>query len=116
MSCMAKPVARDSKHIQNSQIGMEKPVAWDSVIEFDLETPQEYETSVESIPFRERVYIRVRIMMNRHRGDRMEDFDRHPLIWGMFMFSTISAAVFAQERLLGQFAFHQKYRRTTCKK
>ena len=108
-----EPVAWDSNQIQNSQTGTGKPVAWDSVIEIDLETPQEYETSVESIPLMERVHTRLRIMMNRHPGDRMEDLDKHSLMWGMFVSRTMNATVFLGEDFLDKFAFHQKYRRKT---
>ena len=89
-----KPVAVNVNQIQNSQTGSVKPVAWDSVIETDLDSPQEHEPSVESIPFKERVYARLRIMMNRHLGDRMDDLDKNSLIWEMFMSSTMNAAVF----------------------
>ena len=98
-----KPDASDSNQIQNSQSGTGKPVAWDSVIEIDLETPQEYETSVESIPLMERVHTRLRIMMNRHPGDRMEDLDKHSLMWWMFVSRTMNATVFLGEDFLDKF-------------
>ena len=66
---------------ERSITGTGKPFAGDSVLEIDLETPQEYETSVESIALMERVHIRLRITMNRHTGGRMEDLDMHALIW-----------------------------------
>ena len=67
---------------QNSQTRAGKPVAGDSeVIKIDLESPQEHEISAESVPFMERVQTRLRIMMNRHRGERMDDLDKNSLIW-----------------------------------
>ena len=45
----------------------------------DLETPQEYEIFVESIKFMERVNTRLRIIMNRPPGDRMNGRYRQAL-------------------------------------
>ena len=59
-----------------------KPVAWNSVIDVDLETSREYNLSAESVSFTERVNTRLRMI------------DKHSLIWSMFMSPTMYAAVF----------------------
>ena len=79
---------------QNPSAGTWRPVAWDSeVINIDLESPEEYEISADSIPHMERGYSKVRLMMNRKPGDGTDDFDENLLISGMFMSSPWNAAV-----------------------
>ena len=41
-----------------------------------------------------------------------EDSEKHSVIWGMFMSSTLQSSVFMVEELLRQLAFHQEYKRS----
>ena len=71
--------------MQDSKVGTGEPVGWDSVIDVDLETSREYNLlSAESVSFKERVNTRLRIMLNRLPRDKMNDIDKHCLIWGNF--------------------------------
>ena len=40
------------------------------------------------------MYDPLRKMLNRSPEDSMQDIDKRPLIWGMFMSSTLEASVF----------------------
>ena len=53
---------------------------------------REYNLSAGS--FMERVDARLRTMINRLLGEKIDDTDKHSLIWGMFMSSSMNAAVF----------------------
>ena len=57
-------------------------------------------------------------MLNRPPGDKMEDIDKHCLMWGIFVSSPMNAAVFSWTRLLRKFALHQENQdeRPTVKK
>ena len=84
----------NSNQMQDSSAG--QCVAWDSVIHVDLETHNEHNIlSAESVSLRERVKTRLSMMMNRPPGDNMDDIDKHSLIWGLFMSSTMNADVFS---------------------
>ena len=89
-----RPAALSTSQNQNPSAGTWRPVAWDSdVTNIDLESPEEYEISADSIPHMERGYSKVRLIMNRKPGDGTDDLDKNSLIWGMFMSSTWNAAV-----------------------
>ena len=88
-----KPVALNSNQMQDSLACTVQPVAWDSVIDVDLETSREYNLSAESVSLMERVNTRLRMMMNRLPGDRMDDLDKHSLKRCMLKSSSINAAV-----------------------
>ena len=110
ISSTGEPVAWDSNRMQDSKVGTGEPVGWDSVIDVDLETSREYNLlSAESVSFKERVNTRLRIMLNRLPGDKMDDIDKHCLIWEISVFNN-ERCRFSWERLLRQFALHQKYR------
>ena len=75
-------------------------------------TEAESEMSLESRSFLHRVNDQVRKRQNQSSKDATKDSDKHSVIWGMFMSSTLQASVFMGEELLRQLAFHQKYRRS----
>ena len=58
----AKPVARESNQVQNSQVE-----AWNSVIDIDLEKPKEY--NFPTGKFMEKVDARLRRMISRLLGE-----------------------------------------------
>ena len=89
-----QPVAVNSNQMQDSSAG--QSVAWDSVIPVDLETHNEYNIlSAESNSLRERGNTRLSMRMNRPPGDNMDNIDKHSLIWGLFVSSTMNAEVFS---------------------
>ena len=62
--------------MKNSEIGMAKPVAQDTVIDVDLEASEGYSIlSAKSILFQERMNERLRMMLNRHQGEKMDGID-----------------------------------------
>ena len=66
---------------QNSSASTGRPVAWDSdIINIDLESPQEHEASVASVPHMEQVYSKLRQQMGRNPGGGMDDLDKNSLI------------------------------------
>ena len=67
-----KTVAWKMNQMKNSETGMAKPVTRDTVIDVDLEASEGYSIlSAESILFQERVNERLRMMLNRHPGEKM---------------------------------------------
>ena len=52
------------------------------------------EVSLKSTSFLHRLNDRVRKILDHSSKDAMQDIDKHSLIWGMFMFSTVEAYVF----------------------
>ena len=59
-----------------------EPIIQDSVTDVDLETSRGYYLlSAEAVSFREKVNATLRVMLNRPPGDKMDDMDKHCLIW-----------------------------------
>ena len=59
-----------------------KPIIQDSVTDVDLETSRGYYLlSAEAVSFREKVNATLRVMLNRPPGDKMDDMDKHSVIW-----------------------------------
>ena len=72
-----------------------RPVTQNPVTDIDVETSRGYNLlSAESVSFRKRVETRLRVMLNCPPGDKMEDIDKHCLIWRIFLSSSMNAAVF----------------------
>ena len=57
-------------------------------------TEAESEMLLESRSFLHRVNDQVRKMQNQSSKDATKDSDKHSVIWGMFMSSTLQASVF----------------------
>ena len=57
-------------------------------------TVAESDLSLKSRSFLHRVNDRVRKLLDRSSKDAMQDSNKHSLIWGMFMSSTLEASVF----------------------
>ena len=57
-------------------------------------TEAESELSLESRTFLHRVNDQVRKMQNQSSKDATKDSDKHSVIWGMFMSSTLRASLF----------------------
>ena len=64
------------------------------MIDMDSDTAAESNLSPKSRSFLHRVNDRVRKMLDRSPEDAMQDIDKHSMIWGMFMSSTLEASVF----------------------
>ena len=60
----------------------------------DSYTEAESEMSLKSRSFLHRVNDRVRKMLDQSSKDATQDSNKHSLIWGMFMFSTLEASIF----------------------
>ena len=60
----------------------------------DSYTEAESETSLKTRSFLHRVNDHVRKMLDQSSKDATPDSDKHSLIWGMFMSSTLQASVF----------------------
>ena len=76
-------------------------------------TEAESELSLESRSFLHRVNDQVRKRQNQFSKDATIDSDKHSVIWGMFLSSTLQASICIHgEELLRQLAFHQKYRKS----
>ena len=71
-------------------------------------TEAESEMLLESRSFLHRVNDHVRKRQNQSSSDATKDSDKHSVMWGMFMSSTLQASVFMVKNYS---AFHQKYRR-----
>ena len=79
----------------NSQTGTGRLVIKDSVIEIDLEAAEECNIPfAASISFREKVNERVRAVLNRRPGTEMEEIEKHSLLWGLFLTSSMHAPIF----------------------
>ena len=60
---------------------------------------------------------RLRIMLNRPPGDKMDDIDIHTLTWGILMTSTVNAAVFpGQDHAQNLHSTRNAHERPTVKK
>ena len=78
-----------------SQASTGRPVTEDSITDIGLEATKEYIIlSAASTSLREKVNERVRARLNRDPGDEVEEIDKHSLIWGIFMTSSMYAAIF----------------------
>ena len=62
--------------------------------ETNSHTEAESELSLGSRSFLHRVNDRLRKMLNRSPEDSMQDSDKHSVVWGLFMSSTLQASVF----------------------
>ena len=68
--------------------------------DMDSDTVAESEMSLKSRSFLHRVNDRVRKMPDQSSIDATQDSNKHSLIWGMFMSSTLQASVFMGENYL----------------
>ena len=73
----------------------ERPVDDKFVIDNDMDsdTVTESNLSLKSRSFLHRVNDRVRKILDHSSKDAMQDIDKHSMIWGMFMSSTLEASV-----------------------
>ena len=62
--------------------------------DMDSNTATESDVSLKSRSFLHRVNDRVRKILDQSSTDAMQDSDKHSLLWGMFMSSTLEASVF----------------------
>ena len=62
--------------------------------DMDSNTVVESDMSLKSRSFLHRVNDRVRKRQNQSSNDATKDSDKHSVIWGMFMSSTLQASVF----------------------
>ena len=62
--------------------------------DMDSDTATESNLSLKSQSFLHRVNDRVRKILDHSSTDAMQDIDKHSLIWGMLMKSTLEASVF----------------------
>ena len=62
--------------------------------DMDSNTATESDLSLESRSFLHRVNDRVRKILDQSSKDAMQDSNKHSLIWGMFLSSTLEASVF----------------------
>ena len=62
--------------------------------DMDSNTATESDISLKSLSFLHRVSDRVRKMLDQSSKDAIQGNDKHSLIWGMFMSSTLEASVF----------------------
>ena len=82
MASTEEPVARNSNQMKNSRANTGRPVTQNPVTDIDLETSRGYNLlSAELVPLKEKVNARLRVMLNRPPGDKMDDIDKHSLIW-----------------------------------
>ena len=65
--------------------------------DMDSYTEAESEMSLKSRSFLHRVNDRVRKMLDQSSKDATQDSDKHSVIWGMFMSSTLQASVFMEK-------------------
>ena len=86
---------QQAQGISDLKVGTVQPVAWDSVIDINLETPREDNLFAQYVSFMDKLNTILRTMINRSPGDNMDDIDKHSLILGMFMSSTMNADVFS---------------------
>ena len=71
-----------------------KPAAKGSdIVDVDSEWPNNYQIPAASVPHLEKVHSNLRMKICRKSGDSMNDLDTKTLIWGLFMFATVVAAV-----------------------
>ena len=95
MASTEETVAWNSNQMKNSRASTARPVTENPVIRIDLETSRGYNIlSAESVSFRKRVETRLRVMLNRPPGDKMEDIDKHCLSWRIFLSSSMNAVCF----------------------
>ena len=106
MSSAGAPAKWGSDPTLNYQRGAGKPVTESagkprirrsktSTTEFGLITTTRGNIlSAESISFRNKVDERVRAILNRSSGNELGEVERHSLIWGLFMTSSMQAAIF----------------------
>ena len=62
-------------------------------------TEAESELSLRSTSFLRRVYDRLRKRQKQSSEDATKDSDKHSVLWGMFMSSTLEASVFMGKNL-----------------
>ena len=76
-----------------------RPVGDKFVIDDDMDsdTVAESDLSQRSRSFLHRVNDRVRKILDHSSKDAVQDSDKHSLIWGLFMSSTLEASVFMEK-------------------
>ena len=79
--------------------------------DMDTNTVAESDLSLKSRLFLHRVNDRVRKMLDQFSKDATQDSNKHSLMWGMFMSSTLQASFFMGKGILRKFTVHQKYRK-----
>ena len=72
----------------------------------------ESELSLGSRSFLHRLNDQVRKRQKRSSMDATKDSDRHSVIWGMSMSSTLQASVFMDKNYLDNLHSHQEYRKS----
>ena len=73
--------------------------------DMDSNTVTESDLSLKSRSFLHRVNDRLRKMLDRSSKDAMKVIDKHPLIWRMFMSSTLEASAFMGKNFSENFHF-----------
>ena len=79
--------------------------------DMDSDTVAESDMSLKSRSFWHRVTDRVRKMQDQSSKAATQDSNKHSLICGMFMSSTLQASVFKGKNYQENLHFHQKYRK-----
>ena len=78
--------------------------------DLDSNTIAGSDMSLKSRSFLHRVNDRVRKMLDQSSKDATQDSNKHSVILGMFLSSTIQASVFVGKNYSEIFTFHQKYK------
>ena len=65
--------------------------------DMDSDTATESNSSLKSRSFLHRVNDRLRKILDHSSTDAMQNMDKHSLIWGMLMSSTLEASVFMEK-------------------
>ena len=65
--------------------------------DMDSDTATESNLSLRSRSFLNRVNDRLRKMLDRSSEDALQDIDKHSLLWGLFVSSTLEASVFMRK-------------------
>ena len=78
--------------------------------DLDSDTATESDLSLKSRSFLHRVNDRLRKILDQSSKDAMQDIDKHSLIWGLFMSSTLEASVFMGKNYSENLHFIKKYR------
>ena len=92
------PVGWGSDQTVNSQQSTWQLVAENSVTENDLEMEKEYDIlSAVAMSLREKVFGKIRSKLVRPAGTEMEEIERHSLIQGLFLASSMQEAIFLRQ-------------------
>ena len=79
--------------------------------DMELDTVAESDMSLKSRSFLHSVKNRVRKVMDQSSKDATQDNNKHSVIWGMFMSSTLQASVFMWKNYLENLHSNKKYRK-----